>query len=122
VAANVAYTANGRCDVQNLTFDAISSGNPRLYFADVILGNVGSAVTARFQTNRQRRPRSHLCHQRSTVSGFNAIGFTGYNKDMIVESGAQHSASRRPLHHRTMDTGLANTGNGWYVKGSTWLR
>src|SRR5258708_1251976 len=38
----VAYTANGRCDVQGRTSDSVSSGNPRLYSKDITLVNAGS--------------------------------------------------------------------------------
>jgi predicted alpha-1,6-mannanase (GH76 family) len=41
----VAFVANGRVDVSTAIASAVNSGNPRLYAADVALGNVSSPVT-----------------------------------------------------------------------------
>src|SRR5262249_14268807 len=47
----VAYTANGRVNVQTFLFDNVSSGNPRLYSRDVPVTNTTSAVISIDFTN-----------------------------------------------------------------------
>jgi hypothetical protein len=42
----VAYTPNGRVDVQGRVPDSVSSGNPRLYSSDVTLTDTGSPITS----------------------------------------------------------------------------
>jgi predicted alpha-1,6-mannanase (GH76 family) len=41
----IAFTANGRINVSTRTVNTLNGNNPRLYGADITLGNVGSAVT-----------------------------------------------------------------------------
>lgn len=40
-----AYTSRGRINLDNKTFDSVGGDNPRLYEAQFVLGNTGSAVT-----------------------------------------------------------------------------
>lgn len=42
----IVYTANGRVNVESGLFDSLNSGNPRLYFVDVLLDNATSPITS----------------------------------------------------------------------------
>ena len=114
----VAYTANGRCDVQARTFDNIGAGNPRLYTKDLTLGNASSPVTSiDFTRSGSGGHGAIFAVSGSSGAQFDPIAFTGYNKDMIVEAGAQELPPAGLYTTASMDTGTANTANGWYVKG-----
>ena len=114
----VAYTANGRCDVQALTFDSTGSSNPRLYSADITLTNQASPVTSiDFNRKGSGGHGAIFAISGSTGSGFQPMTFTGYNEDMIVEVAAQHLPPAGLYTTASMDNGTANTANGWYVKG-----
>jgi len=114
----VAYTANGRVDVQARTFDNIGAGNPRLYGKDIALTNSVSPVTTiDFARTGSGGHGAIFAISGSTGSGFNPITFTGYNEDMIIEAAAQELPPNGLYTTASMDAGTANTGYGWYVKG-----
>ena len=114
----IAYTANGRCDVRNLTFDNIGAGNPRLYSADIQLTNTTSPVTTIDLARTGSGGHGAIfAMSASTGTGFIPVTITGYNEDMIVEAGAEKLPPNGLYTTASMDTGTANTGTGWYVKG-----
>ncbi len=114
----VAYTANGRVDVQGRVPDSVSSGNPRLYSSDVTLTDTGSPITSiDFARTGSGGHGAIFAISGSTGSGFNPITFTGYNRDMIVEAAAQYMPPSSLFTTASMDASTANTGNSWYAKG-----
>ncbi|MDB6035903.1 MAG: Immunoglobulin I-set domain protein, partial [Verrucomicrobiales bacterium] len=114
----VAYTANGRCDVQARTFDYIEAGNPRLYQEDVILTNTTSPVTSIYFYRTNSGGHGVIFAISGSAGGeFDPITFTGYNEDVIVEAGAQSLPPGGLYTTASMDNGTLNTGEGWYVKG-----
>jgi len=114
----VAYTANGRVDVQGRVPDSVSSGNPRMYSADITLTDTGSPVTSvTFARTGSGGHGAIFAISGTTGSGFNPITFTGYNEDMIVEQAAQYLPPSQLFTTASMDTGTGNTGDTWYVRG-----
>ena len=124
---NVAFIANERCgSATAFSYANINSGNPRLYFRDIVLANTNKVITSVDLTYYSGGSGSHNCifgmsgdpNGQGIVS---PITVTGYTQDFVVEATAI-------MRTRVVDTNGApattssldadnNTGNSWYEKG-----
>ncbi|MDB6064392.1 MAG: Immunoglobulin I-set domain protein [Pedosphaera sp.] len=112
----IALTCNGRVNPSGLTFDAVNSGNPRLYSTDIATGSGSPIVSVAFSRNAG----GHAVIL--AVSGFNGGPYTpivvsGFTQDVVVEAGAQHLPPGTNYTTASMDTGTTNTGTSWYARG-----
>lgn len=115
---NVAFTGNGRFDVGSRAFDNVSSGNPRLYSADITLTNTTSPVSSIDLTLAAGTGHAGVF----AVSGGSGTGFTpaaisGYNQDMVGEIGAPPAPTAINATTASIDAGMANTGFSFYEQG-----
>ncbi len=119
--SNAAVAANGRIDVVSMGFNAVGSGNPNLYSADVPLTTAGSPVTS-LEFRNGATGNSHTAvfavSGAATAAGaFTPLAVTGYNRDLIVEANAPQPLTSVNATTVSMDAGLANTGFSWYERG-----
>ncbi len=122
---NIAWIANGRCNVQTFSFDNYNSANPRLYSIDVALEGSASAITNIFIERTGGNAGGHTCIMAIsgavTASGpFTPILGTGYDADIVVEANAPkpwtYTSTLAPTT-ATMDNGNANTATTWFEQG-----
>ncbi|PWU11686.1 MAG: hypothetical protein C5B50_22830, partial [Verrucomicrobia bacterium] len=116
--ANVAWTANGRVDVGTYAFQAVNSGNPRLYSLDVALTNSTSPVTSiDFAYTSGSGHGAIMAVSGKVGTTYTPILVTGYNEDIVVEASGPQSGPLIGVTTATMDAAIANTGNTWYEQG-----
>jgi hypothetical protein len=111
-------TANGRVNVDSLTFDNEGSGHPSLYALDLPLTNVASAVATIDLSFTAGGHAGFLALSGSSGAGFSPVAFAGYNCDMIVESN-NYVVTPTPLNATTaaMGDGANNGAETWYEQG-----
>jgi hypothetical protein len=125
--SNVAFIANERVgSTVNLNYANINSGNPRLYFRDILVKNTTSAITNVELYYISGSANSH--NDVLAVSGATTLGgpvtpvaVTGWTYDFIVE---KEAAKRGRIVNTTGDwatsESMDNTGNtaySWYERG-----
>ena len=114
--ASQALTLNGRVDAPSRTFDAVDSGNPRLYSVDTTVAGT-SPVTS---IELQRVGGGHVgifAVSGSTGGEFTNLPGTGFTYDMIIEAAADQALTALNASTATVDDGAANTGFTWYEQG-----
>lgn len=116
-AANRAWTANGRLDVQSYAFGNMNSDNPRLYSADVVLANTSSPVMRVEFAHLSGGQDGVFAISGSVGTSFTPIVVSGYNQDVVVESSAPKHGMLSGATTATMDGGTANTSRTWYETG-----
>ena len=127
--SNVAFIANERAgNTVNFNYANINSGNPRLYFRDVVVTNTTSAITSVELYYVSGLASSH--NDVMALSGATTLGgpvapiaVTGYTYDFIVE---KEAAKRGRIvtaadinvwaTSQSMDN-TGNTANTWYELG-----
>lgn len=126
--SNVVFIANERCGSSvNFTYANINSGNPRLYFRDVLLTNTTSPVTSIDLTyvsgpSNSRNDVMGVSGGATVGGNVTPIDVTGYTYDFIVEADAAKRGpvmaadGVTPATTQSMDN-TANTGNSWYERG-----
>jgi predicted alpha-1,6-mannanase (GH76 family) len=116
--ANVAWIANGRVDVGTFAFQAVNSGNPRLYSLDLTLTNRTSPVVSiSFTYFSGTGHGAILALSGSSGGAFTPIAVTGYNVDIVVEVAAGKPGALSGVTTATMDSGPANTGSTYFEVG-----
>ena len=112
-------TANGRVNVQSLTFDNENSGQPNVYAYDITLTNTASVVTSIDLSFNGGGHGTIFAVSGSTGSDFTPIAVSGYNEDMIVETNTYTGPVLVPLNATTADMGSGTnlTSVTWYEQG-----
>lgn len=126
--SNVVFIANERAGSSvNFTYANVNSGNPRIYFRDVVVTNTTSPVTSidlYYVSGPVNSRNDILAVSGATTLGgkVNPIDVTGYTYDFIVEKGAAKRG--RVMAANGVDTATTqsmdntlNTGTAWYEKG-----
>ncbi|HEY6225767.1 MAG TPA: hypothetical protein VI282_01470, partial [Verrucomicrobiae bacterium] len=114
--SNQALTLNGRVDAASRTFNAVDTGNPRLYSVDTTVTGTSPVTSIEFQ----RVGGGHVgifAVSGSTGGEFTNLPGTGFTFDMIIEAGADQAITALNATTASVDAGAANTGYTWYEQG-----
>ena len=116
-SGSLAMGVGGRVDAATRGTQIWSAGSfPYIFSTDIALANTTSPVTSIDLSFNSGGNACLLAVSGSTGGNFNPIGVTGYNKDMIVEAGAQHF-NGGTYTTVSVDNGTANTQYSWYETG-----
>ena len=105
--ADQALTLNGRVDAVSRTFDAVDSGNPRLYSVDTTVTGT-SPVTS---IELQRVSGGHVgifAVSSSTGGDYTNLPGTGFTYDMVIEATAEPAITALNATTATVDAGVGN--------------
>lgn len=115
--AGPVFTAYGRVDVKQFTFDGVTAAHPGLFVRDIILTNSSSPVTSvgiTFSGNAGELAIFALSGSTNLVDDILPIAIKGYNADLVVEASATRRGAIIGATTATIDHGAGNTGNTWY--------
>lgn len=116
--SNIAWTANGRLDVDSFAFNSVNSGNPRLYYIDVPLTNTASAVSSISFAYTSGGGHGAIMAVSGLSGGtFSPIAVTGYNEDIVVEAAAGKPGPLTGVTTATMDDGTNNINSTYFEAG-----
>jgi hypothetical protein len=118
--ANPAWTASGRFNNNNATFDNVGTTNPRLHSYDIPLANTLGLVTSIDFTYRSGTGRDGIyALSGSVLAGgpWVPILVTGYAYDMIIEASSPMAVPLTTATTASMDGGTNNNGNTWFERG-----
>lgn len=117
-AAEVAWNANGRVNMDSGESGNLYATTPKLFYSDFYPGNPTTPITqiTFASTNGNRAVVFAVSGYGGT--GFTPITVTGYNRDMIVEKTTPVAGNLVSRVNVTMDGGAPNiSGNTWYEVG-----
>jgi len=118
--AAVAWTANGRYNLDNVTFDNLYNNNPRIYYTDMFPTGISPVTNVVFTyvSGSGRSCILGLSGQTTFGGNYTPLAVTGFTRDMVVEAAAPHVyAGLYTATTATMDGGTNNTSNTWYERG-----
>ena len=119
--ADIAVTVNGRVNVISAGYQAVDSGNPRLYSVDVPVSNSASPVSridfTAMQTNNAHALIMAVSGETQPGAGFSPLPVTGFTQDIVVEATAYHLPTSLGATTASVDAGAGNTAFTFYEIG-----
>lgn len=118
--ANVAWTANGRLNLDNLQFGNIYDNNPRIYYVDFPVYGTSPVTSVDFTwtSGGGRSCLMGLSGLAPTGTDYTPLAVTGFTRDMVIEAAAPHVyGSLFTATTATMDGGTNNQSNTWNERG-----
>ncbi len=113
------FTANGRVNPVDLSFNNVNNNNPRLHAVNVVLASTSPVTQIEFtRVSGGRGPIFAVSGQTTAGGNFNPVGVSGYNADIVVEaSPVWPPHGLQTYTTASMDGGVGNTGATWHERG-----